>query len=134
MQDSAVRYVEDAMAPEIEVNVDPALDLVFVRLAGFFGPDDVARFVKVRNEAHYRLRCEQNQHLTLADIRDIKVQAQDIVALFGTVLSSPAHQSRKLAFVTASTLSRSQVRRAAEGRGARFFPDERSARDWLFEH
>ena len=44
------------MTPQMSFDVEPQRDLVRITLAGFFTPDDVARFVAGRDAAHRRLR------------------------------------------------------------------------------
>lgn len=120
------------MSAEFSIRVDPARDLVRIRMAGFFTPADVAAFVRARAEAHARLRCARNRHLTLNDVREMKIQPKDALEAFRGLLADPAHRSRRLAFVTAPTLARAQLERALLGReDVRLFDDEREAEAWL---
>ena len=120
-------------APFFSFFVEPHRDLVRITLAGFFTPADVAAFVKARNAAYAQLTCSPGQHVTLTDVTEMKVQPQDAVAAFSDMLAAPEHRSRRLAFVVASTLARSQMTRVAASRAARFFTDEAEAEAWLFE-
>ena len=119
------------MDARFEIDVDPSRNLVRQKLAGFFGPDDIARFVAARNAAHRRLTCGPNQHVTLADVREMKIQPQEMVQAFGSVLADRSQQSRKLAFVFSSSLARMQRLRAAERRDARYFTSIAEAEAWL---
>lgn len=121
------------MDADFTIDVDPALSLVRIRMAGFFTEADVARFVEAQTRAHQRLRCAPNRHLTLNDLREIKIQSQDAVTRFGAVLADPAFHSRRLAFVVASTLARSQLRRALGSRPAGLFTDPLEAEAWLLD-
>ena len=114
-------------------DVDPARDLVIITLGGFFSRADVDAFLAARVAAHARLRCGPNQHVTLADVRAMQIQAQDIVTAWGDVLSGAAYRSRKLAFVQASSLARMQLQRAAAMRDVRYFTAVAEAEAWLFE-
>ena len=67
------------------------------------------------------LRCRQNEHLTLVDIREMDIQAQDSVVAFQRVLTDPSKTSKRLAFVVARSLARMQIKRAADSRDARYF-------------
>ena len=100
-------------------------------LAGFFEAADVERVVAARNAAHERLTCGPNEHVTLVDVRDMKIQPQEIVQAFGAVLAGPRYRSRKLAFVFSQSLARMQLMRASEGRDARMFTDIDEAETWL---
>ncbi|RYE94288.1 MAG: hypothetical protein EOO77_44370, partial [Oxalobacteraceae bacterium] len=63
--------------------VDPILHLMQVTMAGFYEPDDIARFAIERAQAHRLLPCGLNEHLTLVDIRGMRIQSQTSVELFG---------------------------------------------------
>ncbi|HMG45834.1 MAG TPA: hypothetical protein VK614_00035 [Allosphingosinicella sp.] len=120
------------MDASFSFDVDRSRDLVRITMAGLFLPASVARFVAARAEAHARLACGPNRHLTLTDIRAIKIQPQDTVAAFHLVLADPALRSRRLAFVASPTLARSQLMRALIGRDGRCFEDPKAAEAWLF--
>lgn len=119
------------MGAIFRITVDPSTSLVRQYLAGFYEAEDVERFVAARNAAHERLTCGPNEHVTLVDVRDMKIQPQDIVQAFGAVLAGPRYRSRKLAFVFSQSLARMQLMRASEGRNARMFTDMAEAEAWL---
>ena len=119
------------MKAQFSTIVDADRDLVRMSMSGFFEAADVARFVAERHVAHKRLRCRRNQHLTLVDIRDMAVQSQETVAEFQKALHSPGVYSRRIAIVTRTSLSRSQVRRAADGRDISYFDDFAEAERWV---
>lgn len=119
------------MQARFDVQADPARDLIRIEMAGFFTPDDIKAFVAARREAHARLTCRPNHHLTLNDLREIKIQSQEAVAAFQQMLASPTYRSRRLAFVVSPSLARSQLNRALSGRDARFFTSVAAAERWL---
>lgn len=119
------------MTPQMSFDVEPQRDLVRITLAGFFTPDDVARFVAGRDAAHRQLRCAANAHNTLVDMRAMEIQAQETVAAFQQVLADPRTRSRRLAFVVARSLARMQIRRAADARDAAYFTTIEEAEAWL---
>lgn len=122
------------MTANFDIQVDPSRNFVRMTLAGFFEPKDVARFTAARDEAHQRLRCGPNQHVTLVDIRGMHIQSQDSVTEFTRLLSRPDHASKRIAFVVTQSLARLQLRRAATGRGAGYFTDDPPAAEaWLFD-
>lgn len=120
------------MSANFSFDVDVARDMVIITLGGFFSRADIEAFLAAREAAHAQLRCGPNEHVTLADVRDMKIQAQDIVAEWGNVLSGSAYRSRKLAFVQASTLARMQLKRAAAMRDVQYFTTIPDAEAWLF--
>jgi len=121
------------MSATFSIHVEPERDLVRIRMAGFFTQPDIEDFFEARRRAHQQLRCAPNAHLTLNDLSGMKIQAQDIVAAFQAMLASPDYRSRRLAFVTGSTLARAQLLRAATGRDVRCFDDVAAAEAWLLE-
>ena len=120
------------MSAEYQVTADPTRDLIQIRMAGFFTAEDLKGFIEARRAAHAELRCGPNQHLTLNDVRDMKIQSQDMVDAFRAMLSDPAYRSRRLAFVVGPTLTRTQLTRAIDGRNARCFDDAWAAEAWLY--
>ena len=123
------------MSPaSFSIDLDPLRDLVRVRLSGFFSVEDIARFQAELLLAHRQLACaRRGGPLTVNDISGMAIQAQDVVARWGAFLADPAHRSRRLAFVVASTLARMQLQRAIGGRDARVFTDTAEAERWLFD-
>jgi len=122
------------MAAQFTVRAEPSRDLIRITMSGFFSPDDIQAFCTARAAEHARLTCGPNQHVTLNDLRAMKVQAQDVVAAYQDLLADPAYRSRKLAFVVDRTLARSQLMRALNGRTARCFENRVEAEQWLFAH
>lgn len=119
------------MTARFRINVDVNKSLVHIWLGGFFATSDIPAFVAERDAAHRKLKCAPNQHVTLTDVREMNIQPQDTVAAFRNLLADKRHQSRKVAFVVASSLARMQLIRAAEGRIARLFATPEEAIAWL---
>ena len=120
------------MSAEFSIKADPSRDLIRIRMAGFFTPDDMRAFVEARRTAHAELRCRPNRHVTLNDVRDMKIQSQEMVDAFRALLADPAYRSRRLAFVVGPTLTRTQLTRAISNREARCFDNCWAAESWLF--
>jgi len=120
------------MSADFAIDVDATRDLVRIRMSGFFTPEDIDAFLAARAVAHTQLRCGPNQHLTLNDLSDMKIQSQDSVEMFRAMLADPAYRSRRLAFVIGRTLARTQLQRALDRRTARCFDDSWAAEAWLF--
>lgn len=113
------------------ITADPARDLIRIKLTGMFNDDSIAGFLAARRIAHAQLRCGPNQHVTIADTREIAIQTQDMVTRWGAILADPSYRSRRLAFVTASTLARMQLQRAIGSRTAQVFTDMAEAEAWI---
>ena len=113
------------------IDLVPEHDLVRVRMSGFYDRETIAAFVVQLRAAHKRLRCGPNQFVTVNDVRDMKIQSQDIVDAFRDMLSDPIIRSRRLAFVVASTLARMQLMRVIAHRDAACFLDAEEAEEWL---
>jgi hypothetical protein len=120
------------MSAEFSFQVDPSCDLVRIRMGGFFTIEDIEAFLAARHEAHKQLTCPRNAHVSLNDIRDMKIQSQEIVDAFRAMLAAPDYRSRRLAFIVSPTLARTQVMRALDRREARCFEDPWRAEAWLF--
>jgi hypothetical protein len=115
------------------VKVETEQSIVRIAMSGFFQPSDVSLFVDARNTEHRQLRCPPNGHLTLVDIRGMKIQSQESVRAFAEILSDPIYASRKIAFVVETSLARMQLKRAAAGRDGGFFDSPKEAEIWLLQ-
>jgi hypothetical protein len=74
-------------------------------------------------------------HSTLLDVRDFRVQPQDIFAVFTNFVATTRRKSSRIAIVGGEGTARMQFRRVAEREplrdGIRFFTAVDEARDWL---
>jgi hypothetical protein len=114
-------------------DVDPSRDYVRLRMSGFFEPEDMPGFIESRRDAHARLTCPAHAHVTLVDIRDLKIQSRDVVDAFSGMLAVPTYHARRLAFAVVPGLLRTQLARAIAGReDVRTFESIRMAEAWLF--
>ena len=122
------------MSATYSIHVEPERDLVRIAMAGLFTPEDIQGFHAAREIAHAKLTCGRNAHLTINDLRGMKIQPQESVAAFQQMLGAPEYRSRRLAFVIGRTLARSQLQRALAGRGpdTRCFDTVAEAEAWLF--
>ncbi len=121
------------MSATFSIHAEPERDLIRITMAGLFTPEDVQDFYKARDIAHAKLKCRRNEHLTINDLREMKIQPQESVAAFQQMLGAPEYRSRRLAFVIGRTLARSQLQRALSGRGpdTRCFDTVVEAETWL---
>ena len=114
------------------IEIDRARSLVRITMSGLFTLADIEAFLRDREKAHAELGCAPNRHLTLNDLRGMKIQHQEVVTAFRDMLAAPEQRSRRLAFVAGPTLAKSQLMRALSGRDAQCFEDVASAERWLF--
>ena len=120
------------MIAEFTIDVEPDAKLLKLTLAGFFDQDDVQRFAVEKAQAHARLGVPPHSHVTLVDVRECRIQTQEVATIFARVLRDSRYRAHRLAFVTAGSLAKMQVRRLIEGLPhARQFDDEAAARCWL---
>ena len=116
--------------------VDARRNLVRFVLTGLFTPDDVTDFLEERRKAHAKLTCPPGQHVTLTDLRAIKILPQETVMAWTAHLTDPQTRVRRLAFLVGQTLVRNQLTRALAGRDSRrtrCFTDLAEAEAWLME-
>ena len=121
------------MSGKFLIQPDKANGLIRIVMAGFFTTLDLERFIEARRRAHEVLGLAPNAHMTLNDVRRMKIQSPEMVAAFGEMLAAPEYRSRRLAFVAGPTLARSQLMRACVGRDVRYFEEVESAEAWLLE-
>ncbi len=120
------------MNEKFQFEIDRARGLVRITMSGFYEPEDVAAFVEARKKAHEELGLPRNAHMTLNDLRGMKVQSQDTVRAFQAILTAPEYRSRKLAFVVDRNLAAMQLERTLVARDAQMFTDVPSAERYLF--
>ena len=121
------------MDPTYSVSIDRSRSLLRVTLGGFFGVQDVIALESEKRDALARLNCGRNQHYTLVDVSACKLQPQDVVGAFQVAIADPRFMSRRIAFVTESSLARMQVRRIVRRPDADIFETVAEAEAWLFE-
>lgn len=119
------------MDASFDIVADPARDLIRLTMRGFFAEPDIVRMRASLLHALTELHCAPNQHKTLCDIREMKIQSQESVTLFQQLVGSETVRSRFLAFVTSATLARLQARRLTSREGVQFFSNLEEASDWL---
>ena len=121
------------MNDKFSISVDRRFGIVRIAMRDFFTREDLDAFVEARRKAHEELGWPRNAHVTLNDVREMKIQAQEIVDEFQRILSDPQYRSRRLAFVAKATLARLQLERGLAGRpGTRCFEGPAEGEAWLF--
>ena len=122
------------MSASFHYDVDAARNLVRLTMSGFFHRQDILAMTAARAEAYRQLNCAPNAHVTLIDVRGLKIQSQETMDAFGAMLGVREFRSRRLALVLAQTLARTQVERVLASRpGVTGFSDPAAALAWLLD-
>jgi hypothetical protein len=120
------------MNDKFSMQADRSCGLIRIVMRGLLTLDDVHDFYEMRRRVHEELGLPKNAHLTLNDIREVKILPQETLSAFCEMLADPDYHSRRLAFIVAPTLVRAQVARAIARRDeARCFDDPAKAERWL---
>lgn len=120
-----------------EVETSPADRIITVRMIGGFDMEGARACAAAKEAAVDRLGPPYDDHSSLVDVRELRVQTRDIFAIFTNFVAMTRHKSRKIAIVGGEGTARMQFRRVAEREplrdNMRFFTAVREARDWLGE-
>lgn len=120
------------MSDKFTFTLDRERGLVRIRMGGFWTLRDVDAFFVARRRAHAELGLPRNAHMTLNDLRGMKIQAQHVIETFQKGLAVPEEKARKLAIVVDAVMARGQANRAINASDTRYFTDVESAEAWLF--
>ena len=120
------------MSDKFSFTLDRERGLVRISMHGFYGLGDVAAFFDARRQALAELGLPPNAHLTLNDLRGMKVQAQEVIQAFQQGLAVPEEKARKLAIVVDAAMARAQANRAINASDTRYFTEIEPAEAWLF--
>lgn len=111
---------------------DARRSLIELEMSGFFAVEAVPSIAAGMADALKQLYCRPNQHLTLVDVTECQIQSQEIVMQFQKLVTNPAFRSRRLAFVTGSSIIKMQLRRIINDDSyARVFAERSAALEWL---
>lgn len=119
------------MGGDFSIEIDKPRNLLCVRMSGFYSVEDVARYHAAIDAATEELGGAPSRQHMLNDISEMRIQSQEVVAAFRSVMSDPRYRARRVAFVVASTLARLQLQRVIGSRRARMFESEAEALAWL---
>lgn len=120
-----------------QIETSHADRIISVRMSGGFTLDGARECAAAKEAAVDGLGPPYDAHSTLVDVRDLRVQTQDVFAIFTNFVTMTRHKSRKIAIVGGEGTARMQFRRVAEREplrdNMRFFTAVGEARDWLGE-
>jgi hypothetical protein len=120
-----------------EIETNHAERVIFLRMGGVMSVDEAHACAAAKEAAVDSLGPPYDAHSTLVDIRDLRLQAQEIFAIFTNFVATTKHKSRRIAIVGGEGTARMQFRRVAESAplrdDMRFFTVGDEARDWLLE-
>ena len=118
-----------------EIKTNHAERLIYLRMSESFSIDEARACAAAKETAVDRLGAPFDDHSTLLDVRDFRIQPQDIFSIFTNFVAMTKHKSRKIAILGGEGSARMQFRRVAEReplRGdMRFFTAIAEAEDWL---
>lgn len=120
------------MSDKFTFTLDRDRGLVRIDMHGFYGLKDVAAFFEARRSALAALGLPRNAHITLNDLRGMKIQQQEVIQAFQQGLAVPEEKARRLAIVVDAAMARAQANRAINANDTRYFTDVESAEAWLF--
>jgi len=118
-----------------EIDINHADRIITLRLSGALTMEGARACQADKKAAVDSLGPPYDYHSTLLDVRDFRVQSQDIFAIFTDFVTKTEHKSRKIAIVGGAGSARMQFRRVAEREplrdDMRFFTAVSEARDWM---
>ena len=117
-----------------EVETNDADRIIFMRMGGVMSIEE-AHACAAAKEAAVENLGPPYLHSTLVDVRELRLQTQEVFAIFTNFVANTKHKSRRIAIVAGEGTARMQFRRVAERAplrdDMRFFTDVAEARDWL---
>jgi hypothetical protein len=120
-----------------EVETNHSERLIILRMEGVLSIDEAHACAAAKEAAVDRLGPPYDAHSTLLDIRELRLQPQEIFAIFTSFVATTKHKSRRIAIVGGEGTARMQFRRVAERAplrdDMRFFTEVDEARDWLLD-
>ena len=119
------------MQGRFEISVDRRLGLVRLWIGGLFTLEDLHDFAVAQREAYSRLGAARGSHRTLCDVSDCKIQLQQVVEGFRSLLIDPSLMSARMAFVTGNSPAKMQIRRLISRDSCQFFDNAAEAERWL---
>lgn len=118
-----------------EIETNHADRIITLRMSGVLTMDGARACQAAKEAAVDSLGPPYDAHSTLLDVRDFRVQSQEIFAIFTDFVAKTERKSRKIAIVGGEGSARMQFRRVAERErlrdDMRFFTVVSEARDWL---
>lgn len=118
-----------------EIETSRADRIINLRMHGGFSLEDAHACAAAKEAAVGDLGPPFDDHATLLDIRDLRIQPQEIFAVFTGFVANTRHKSRKIAILGGEGSARMQFRRVAERDplrdDMRYFTDRDQAVGWL---
>lgn len=118
------------------VETDRANRIIYLSMGGVLSIDEAHACAGAKEAAVESLGAPYD-HSTLLDIRDLRLQPQEVFGIFTHFVATTKHKSRRIAIVAGDGTARMQFRRVAERaplrNDMRFFTGFKEARAWLVE-
>jgi hypothetical protein len=120
-----------------DVEIDQTHRLITLRMSGVLSVAEAHSCAAAKEAAVESLGPPYDEHSTLLNISELRLQPQDVFAIFTSFVATTEHKSRKIAIVTGEGTARMQFRRVAERAplrdDMRLFAAGNAARAWLME-
>ena len=117
------------------ITVDRECRILTFHAEGFFDEEGVTRLAEKKAAALRSLGGRPSDHVSIVDVTKCKIQSQEIVVAFASLIQDRTSASKRLAFVAGpGCLMRMQLRRMKGGEEvSRLFDDVASAKQWLMD-
>ncbi len=117
------------------LSVEPTRRLISITLPSNIDPAIAREIGAAKAKAADQLGDIERGHVTLFDVRALRVQPQSIMQMFADFVRDTPRKSLKVAILVGEGTSRMQFRRLAEAEAIRedlkLFTERTSAVDWL---
>jgi len=107
--------------------------IVHVTLSGFLVPEEVEAFACEEQKAVRDMGCKSGNYSVLVDTRDLKLQAQNVIARLMEFSENSPLKATKIAIVVGNSVSRMQARRWVGATRVGIFSTDKEATDWLLD-
>ena len=119
------------MDANFQVETDPSDNLLRVRLFGFLAIEDVEALRQRIRTALASLSCAKGHHIAVYDVRECKIQTQEVVARLRSMSDAKGVAARRIAVIVGDSLMKMQLPRIVVDRDVRTFDAMGPAITWL---
>jgi hypothetical protein len=121
----------EASAQMYKITKDVRNRIVHVILSGFLVPEEVEAFACEEQKAVRDMGCTSGNYHVLVDTRDLKLQAQNVIARLVEFSESSPLKAAKIAIVVGNSVSRMQARGWVGATRVGIFSTDKEATAWL---
>lgn len=114
-----------------KITKDARNHILHITLSGFLAPEEVEAFAREEQKAVKDLGFSSGHYSVLVDTRNLKLQAQNVIARLLEFSENSPLRAEKIAIVVGDSVSRMQARRWGNSTRAGIFSTDKEATDWL---